>query len=258
MTARRIEVTAAPKEARNRQMPSTVAVLRSLMPDRQLSFTEAKTVAELQANRMLKLSGSTSAPFAEEIITQLPRIEVRRSNTLIGSGATAWSRGRWQVRLNAAEPFTRQRFTLAHEFKHILDAASEDVIYRHLPAGPARERHIEAICDHFAACLLMPKAQVKQLWGQGVQEIAHLAWRFEVSQQAMLIRLQVLGLVDPMPRCITTHRVGSVAVRGSNRRPQRQGYHRPSLPAVPRFPRSSFTRHTGLQFTPLTLGGAPS
>ena len=95
----------------------------------------------------------------------------------------------WGIRINGAEPITRQRFTLAHELKHILDTASEDAIYGHLPKGPARQRHIEAICDHFAACLLMPKAWVKSLWGQGVQDLSGLAWRFEVSQQAMLIRL---------------------------------------------------------------------
>lgn len=192
-----------------------VAELRSLMPDRPLRFAEAQRIAELQANRLLKLTLSTSAPVSESIITELPRIDVRRAGSLIGSGATAWSRGMWRIRINGAEPVTRQRFTLVHEFKHILDAGCEDAIYRHLPEGPARERHIEAICDHFAACLLMPKAWVKQLWGQGVQDLGGLAWRFEVSQQAMLIRLQNLGLVEPLPRHAAAHRLGAVAVRGS-------------------------------------------
>jgi len=193
-----------------------VAELRSLMPNRSLGFAEAQRLAELQANRLLKLN-STSAPVSESIITELPRLEVRRVGSLIGSGATAWSRGMWRIRINSAEPFTRQRFTLAHEFKHILDAACEDVIYGHLPAGPARERHIEAICDHFAACFLMPKAWVKRLWFQGVQDLAGLAWRFEASQQAMLIRLQYLGLVEPLPRHAASYRLGAAAVRGSGR-----------------------------------------
>lgn len=251
MTPRRIEVTEEPNNANHHYAPSTVAILRSLMPARALSFIDAKAVAELQAHRLLELVESQHPPFAEEIITDLPRIEVRRSTKLIGSGATAWSRGRWQVRLNAVEPLTRQHFTLAHEFKHVLDAASEDVIYRHLPAGPARERFIEAVCDHFAACLLMPKAQVKQLWSQGVQEVAHLAWRFEVSQQAMLIRLQVLGLVDAAPRCVTVHRLGSVAVRGA-RKPHHHRNRR-SFPPVPRY-----ARRTRLQLTTLSLRGVPS
>ncbi len=195
--------------------PSMVAQLRGLMPNRPLTFAEGQRLAELQANRLLRLTGCTAAPVSESIISELPRLEVRRAGSLIGSGATAWSRGMWRVRINSAEPLTRQRFTLAHEFKHILDAACEDVIYSDLKGGPARERHVEAICDHFAACLLMPKAWVKKLWYQGIQDLGGLAWRFEVSQQAMLIRLQNLGLVEPLPRHAAAHRLGTVAVRGS-------------------------------------------
>ena len=79
-------------------------------------------------------------------------------------------------------PRVRQRFTVAHELKHVLDASHEDAIYRHLPAGPDRRRHIEAVCDHFAACLLMPRAQVKRLWGEGIQDFSVLATYFDVSQ----------------------------------------------------------------------------
>jgi Zn-dependent peptidase ImmA (M78 family) len=214
-----------------------VAELRSLMPNRPLSFSEAQRLADLQATRLLKLTQSTSAPVAESIITELPRIEVRRVGSLIGSGASAWSRGTWRIRINGAEPLTRQRFTLAHEFKHILDAACEDVIYRDLPVGPARDRHIEAVCDHFAASLLMPKVQVRHLWYQGVQNLPSLAWHFEVSQQAMLIRLQNLGLVEPIPRHAAAHRLGTIAVRGSRRFPDarhrrgpRPQYHRLTRP----------------------------
>jgi Zn-dependent peptidase ImmA (M78 family) len=208
--------------------PSVVATLRGLVPHRPLSFTEACRVAELQANHLLQMTESTSAPVVEEVITELPRLSVTRAGSLIGSGLTAWSRGKWRVRINSAEPVTRQRFTLAHEFKHILDAACEDEIYRHLPEGPARERHIEAVCDHFSACLLMPKAWVKKAWGEGVQDLAALAWRFEVSQQAMLIRLQSLGLIEPLPRHGNWQRIGTLAVRGSRRRTRRT-YRRSSV-----------------------------
>lgn len=227
--------------------PSMAAELRSLVPNRPLRFAEACRVAELQANRLLKLTGSNSAPTCETVITELPRVEVRRAGSLTGSGATAWSRGKWRIRLNAGEPFTRQRFTLAHEFKHVLDAACEDVIYRHLPDGPGRDRHVEAVCDHFAACLLMPKRLIRQAWYRGTQDLAALAWLFEVSQQAMLIRLQYLGLVEPVPRHTQAHRLGSIAVRGSRRH---AGYHRRA--ARPRYERSDRTR----RLVPLQVEGA--
>lgn len=228
--------TTANRAASNRSYaPSVVASLRALMPPRPLSFTEACRIAEFQAQRLLKLSGSTSAPVSEDIISDLPRIDVQRMGNLIGSGATAWSRGQWRVRLNAAEPLTRQRFTLAHELKHILDAANEDVTYRDLPPGPARQRFIEAVCDHFAASLLMPRAWLKTAWCEGSQDLSALAWGFQVSQQAMLIRLQYIGLVDPLPRCTSWQRLGSVAVGGSRRRPRPA--RRPSASRYHRWPR---------------------
>lgn len=226
---------------------SMVAELRSLIPDRPLRFAEACRIAELQANRLLKLTESTGAPLSEAVITEQTRIGAQRVGSLIGSGATAWSRGLWRIRINGAEPMTRQRFTLAHEFKHILDAASEDVIYRHLPHGPARDRHIEAVCDHFAACLLMPKAWVKKAWGEGTQDLGRLAWRFEVSQQAMLIRLQHLGLVDPLPRHAVSYRLGRMAVDGARSRPRSRS-HRPSLSHI-------YRRTSALRPRPVVLQG---
>ena len=190
-------ITTNRRTNRREYTPSTVAVLRSMMPNRPLRFTEACRIAELQATRLLTLTGMTDGPVPDSIITDLPRITVCRVGRLFSSGASAWSKGSWHIRINAGEPLTRQRFTLAHELKHVLDASHEDAIYGHLPPGPARERHIEAVCDHFAACLLMPRAWVKGHWYRGTQDLMALAWIFEVSQQAMLIRLQALGLNRP-------------------------------------------------------------
>lgn len=194
---------------------SVVASLRSLMPDRALTLDEAKVVAERQANRLLATVSYDSPPFPSSVIEELPRLDVQTVPVLPRSGMSMWSRGMWRVRLNGAESPTRRRFTLAHELKHILDAPFEDVIYRDLRTTTDRDGTIEAICDHFAACLLMPKKWVKRLYGQGVQDTAELAWRFNVSPQAMAFRLTTLGLTPPAPRC-----TGVDLVR-QNRRPRR-------------------------------------
>lgn len=230
-----------PFRAKKAYTPTSVAILRSMMPNRPLRFTEACRVAELQATRLLALAGTTDGPVADGIITDLPRITVRRVGSLNSSGASTWSKGSWHIRINAGEPLTRQRFTLAHELKHVLDASHEDAIYGHLPSGLARDRHIEAVCDHFAASLLMPRVWVKKYWYRGTQDLMALAWIFEVSQQAMLIRLQALGLVDPLPRCAAWQRLGAVAVQGSRRSPRR--YRRSSLPRLrPTYERTAHAR----------------
>jgi Zn-dependent peptidase ImmA (M78 family) len=201
---------------RRQQTPSTLSQVRRIMPRRPLRFDEAKRVAELQAARLLEAEGHNIGPVGASLIAGLPRIDVQYRHGLLGSGITTWERGAWRIAINADEPRVRQRFTLAHELKHIIDASHEDAIYGHLATGPARQRHIEAVCDHFAACLLMPRRQVKRLWGEGIQDFSALATYFDVSQQAMHIRLQVIGLVDPLPRCIrTVSGMGRAAVRGS-------------------------------------------
>jgi predicted transcriptional regulator len=198
------------------EAPTLTTSLRGLMPYRPLPFDEARGLAEQQAERLLELVGCTEPPVSEDIVTLLPGVEVRLVPTLPASGMTAWERGRWQVRLNADEPRTRQRFTLAHEAKHILDGPLVDVIYRHLPDGPARNVHIESVCDHFAGSLLMPRRWLADRWQRGQRDPAALAWLFDVSQQAVLVRLQVLELVPSLPRCGTPAHVGRVALRDSH------------------------------------------
>ena len=96
--------------------PGVVASLRDLMPNRPLTRVEALSIAERQALRFLELSGVTDGPVDDRLISELPRIEVRRTSPWPSSGATQWIRGRWVIVLNASEPFVRQRFSLAHEW----------------------------------------------------------------------------------------------------------------------------------------------
>jgi hypothetical protein len=203
---------------------SLVASVRSLVPDRALSLVEARTVAEHQANRLLEQLGFDAPPFAASIIEELPRFDVQVVPSLPGSGMSHWSEGKWHIRLNGSEPEVRRRFTLAHEFKHVLDAPFEEVIYRTLRSGEDREPTIEALCDHFAACLLMPKKWVKRYWGMGVQDPGQLSLRFDVSSQAMAYRLNQLGLTEPVPRCVGLQLVVQ------NKRPPSRRYWRSSSP----------------------------
>jgi len=180
-----------------------VRLLRDLVPLRPLTPAEALRIAELQANRLLELSGVAKPPVDEAIITELPRLQVERMTPSIASGATQWSRGRWLILLAGSEPQTRQRFSLAHEFKHVLDHPFIDVMY---PPTRNRTTHeqVERVCEFFAACLLMPKAWVKRAYcNDGEQDLVRLARRFKVSPMAMEIRLLQIGLVKARARCAT-------------------------------------------------------
>lgn len=191
-------------------MLSLIHDLRSLVPKRPLTFNESFRLAELQAFKLLAVSGITTAPIPDALIANLPHIEVMRVSPLPASvsGGTKWIKGSWLIVLNAAEPLVRQRFSLMHEFKHVLDGKNADM---HYPAvnGMTSADRAEQVCDFFAACLLMPKAWVRRAYVNGVQDPKSLARMFFVSTSAMSVRLQSLGLATRTSRHPIIERVAA-------------------------------------------------
>jgi Zn-dependent peptidase ImmA (M78 family) len=173
-------------------MSGVLAQLRDIAPIRALAVTESLELAELQADLLLALSGFTAPPVRESVIADLPRIEVERMTPSPVSGAAQWSRGRWLILLKGSEPDSRQRFTLAHEFKHIIDHPFIDVLYPST-CTMTREQRGEQVCDYFAACLLMPRRWLIQASEEGGVHPQRLARRFGVSHTAMNKRLAALG-----------------------------------------------------------------
>jgi Zn-dependent peptidase ImmA (M78 family) len=112
------------------------------------------------------------------------------------------------IGVNAANSLRRQRFTIAHEVGHLLLHLDEDFhIDERFPIGFRSEvsslavdpREIEA--NQFAAELLMPASFLRaDLLGRSFDiesddALDELATRYEVSLQAMAIRLSSLRLV---------------------------------------------------------------
>jgi len=192
--------------------PSVLASLRSLVPTRALQFSEALRIAELQANRLLQLLAITDGPVPSEIVSELPRIQVRYRE-LPTSGLSYWNGETWVIGLNRAEPRTRQRFTLLHEYKHILDHGRAEYLYRADGRYSAAER-AEQVADYFAGCALMPKRLVKRAWGEGMQRTSELARLFDVSERAIRFRLTQLGLADQSARCSSVSDLAAHSVSG--------------------------------------------
>jgi Zn-dependent peptidase ImmA (M78 family) len=190
---------------------SVLALLRGLVPKRQLNYHEALRIAELQANRLLEHFAIETAAVHDEIVTELPRIRIERAHGLPVSGAAHWNGRYWVISLNADDHPLRQRFSLMHEFKHILDHATAGHLDDHWPSGAHGQA--ERVADYFAACLLMPKRVVKRLWCEGPQSIECLADRLRVSPAALRYRLDQLGLTERPARCETArHRHASRTV----------------------------------------------
>jgi Zn-dependent peptidase ImmA (M78 family) len=182
--------------------------LRELVPRRGLSPAEARQVAERQA-AILLASGDIDTPgVPDHLITDLPFVTVTHRPGFPTSGMATQTDTGWVIVLRAEEAKVRQRFSMIHEFKHVLDDPFIEWMYptKH---GQRPEDRAERICDYFAACVLMPKMWVKRDWAAGgIQDIARLARRYHVSQVAMAVRLSELRLLPPTPRCAGTSRIG--------------------------------------------------
>lgn len=176
-------------------MASALGELRGLCPPRGLAPWDAKGVAERQAMRLLRRQGVTAPPVPDEVISTLPYVRVRYVDARTFAAVAKWKSGRWTILVNREGTVGRQRFSLAHEFKHVLDHPARDRLYLDR-AGRSGHAGAERAADCFAAALLMPKAWVKRaFYDQGIRDERMLARQFGVSVAAMRIRLDELGLL---------------------------------------------------------------
>jgi len=148
------------------QDPRTILQsLRALVPARPLQHHEAQGIAERQATRLLALLDQRDTPVEVGLIAELPRIEVRvvPNRDIAGlSGMSQWLKkeSRWLIAVNRDDSQTRRRFTLGHEFKHIVDNPYINVLYpkdedakqsaeeraeRHGKADPGHQRPLTAV-----------------------------------------------------------------------------------------------------------------
>lgn len=186
-------------KATKTSLQSTLASLRALTPRAQVSFEDATWLAERQAVKLLELLGCTDGGnLHETILSALPRLRIVRE-TLPTSGLSYWNGREWIIALNGADSLARQRFTLLHEFKHIIDHPDARALYR-------SQWQAERAADYFAGCALIPKRELKSVFCGITQNIDQLAEHFGVSREAIRVRLDQTGLVEPemfslAPRC---------------------------------------------------------
>jgi hypothetical protein len=177
---------------------SVLARLRALAPAHPLTLDEALRLAERQANRLLELCGGGVVPVPSSIVTTQPRITVEHDPTLpseAASGCSDWDSHRrtWIISLNPTEPRRRRRFTVLHEYKHIIDHPGPGI----RPSRYTYQRpDAEIVADYFAGCVLIPKRLLTAAYYDGIQQPADLAQLFDVSKEAIQVRLAQVGLVE--------------------------------------------------------------
>lgn len=121
------------------------------------------------------------------------------------SGMIEHKNERYVISVNALDACYRQRFTIAHELGHFMnhrhlmqDGIDDNRAYRSTSSGRYHNTEIgpaeETQANRFAAALLMPAKAVRRAYNEGLKDVNELARKFQVSKQAMRIRLESLGL----------------------------------------------------------------
>lgn len=97
----------------------------------------------------------------------------------------------YAIFVNKTHPKVRRRFTTAHEIAHFIlhrdfigDGIVDDGLYR-----SSLSNRIEAEANQLAADILMPWTLLRKYISQNTFDASKLAGLFEVSEQAMSIRL---------------------------------------------------------------------
>ncbi|MFB8777151.1 ImmA/IrrE family metallo-endopeptidase [Streptomyces broussonetiae] len=175
--------------------------LRSLMPiatllrlSRTLTRSEARVIAERQANMLLRLLHIRKPGVEVELVAELPQVKVEFLPNLCFSGSSVWKDGYWHIHINADDSLWRCRATLAHELKHILDDPYAEVLYPECGVDPKHTQNAEAICDYFAGCVLVPRRWLKSAWQRGICDTTTLASIFNVSDALIKTRIKQVGL----------------------------------------------------------------
>lgn len=120
------------------------------------------------------------------------------------------------VVLNDRDAYTCRRFSAAHEAGHLL--YHKRGVYAHHDGNTQTPMEREA--NRFAATMLMPEAWIRKDWHL-MRSLPHIARRYAVSREAMLIRLR--DELHLLPACALSLPPGRAAERPALRVVDRGG-----------------------------------
>lgn len=163
---------------------------------------------EQKAEEILNESGIRAIPIPVEDVAAHFKLQIGKAASKDFSGILIRKDGVALIGINDTESPQRQRFTIAHEIGHFFLHPTKDVLvdYRSNSRGTRRTPK-EKEADIFAASLLMPRQELikdfmKVAGGvltdeeQTKKVVSLLATRYEVSDEAMNIRLLGLGIPE--------------------------------------------------------------
>lgn len=173
-----------------------------------------KTTAQIEAEAKAILDKTHSFKSPVPIETVVRRLGLKLDSAILGddvSGVLVIANGQGFIGYNAEQSAVRQRFTIAHECGHfVLHSATSELfidkrymaLFRRDRISATGDNNQEVQANRFAAALLMPAELIRKEvaftdFDLGDEEaITELAEKFQVSKQAMSLRLASLGIFD--------------------------------------------------------------
>lgn len=158
------------------------------------SFDETKKAKEV-VEQILKKLEISSPPVPIEKVAEFFGVRVLRYPKFPDSvsGALLKDGGLNIIGVNENHPATRQRFTIAHELGHYLLDHDHQAIFDDVFDKPDNK---EREANKFAAELLMPREILFEDVDRQEYDIPGLANRYDVSEQAISVRLLETGLIN--------------------------------------------------------------
>ncbi|UJH70456.1 XRE family transcriptional regulator [Ornithinimicrobium sp. INDO-MA30-4] len=132
--------------------------VRALAPVRDCTFAESLVIAERQATRLAALltgDARSTDGIQTHHIDGLPRIRVVFEAALPVSGMSHWNGQEWVVTIAGRDSLARQRFTMLHEFKHVIDHGATKRLYQSTKSRPPDSKPkwppITSLAAHWSA-----------------------------------------------------------------------------------------------------------
>lgn len=100
------------------------------------------------------------------------------------------------IYLNNKNSFTRQIFTLIHEYAHIALGSNDIDSISNLPNPTSSQKTMERLCDKFAGEVLVPTSNFREQFDRQQQDIAALAKYFRVSPAVIATKLLELNIIE--------------------------------------------------------------
>ncbi|AND41440.1 ImmA/IrrE family metallo-endopeptidase [Cytobacillus oceanisediminis] len=176
---------------------------------------KTKKKIEQKANELLKMFNIDEVPIPLDKIAEGLKISIQEEK-LEGdlSGVLIRDSDKTVIGVNSKHLPNRQRFTIAHEIGHFILHEGNPIHIDRTFRVNFRDKNsslansIEEIeANAFAAALLMPEKKLKQFYNKKLKEgidfehsdeLDSIAETFQVSKQALMIRLFKLGLIDDL------------------------------------------------------------